>query len=69
MITFTVAFLIAWKGIKNMYVDFDRSLCIAAICNSDPMLVDYNVLLLTNERFLCGKGTCTEFQTDISKTD
>ena len=52
------------KKVFNTGTCFYRSVCMAAISYSDPILA-----ILTNKRPLEEKRTCAKFQIDISKTE
>ena len=53
--------------IKKVFIqefDFDRSVCMTAICFNAPISA-----IPTNARLLGERRTCGEFQIDVSKTE
>ena len=55
------------RQIKNFSIhvlDYDCSVCMAAICYSHPISA-----VLTNEQPHCEKRTCAKYQIDNSKTE
>ncbi len=52
------------KEFSIQALDSDCSVCMAAICYSDPISA-----VPTNEQLLCEKSTGAKFQIDISKTE